>query len=330
MPRRSAGPRLYLDPSRKQWVIRDGSHFVRTGCPESAVDEAQKLLGEYLGSKHKPQRSPAPLIDDVLVTYSNEHLPHTRAAKNATYQVASLAAWWSGKRTTDVTALNCRAYAEGRTPAAARRDLEVLRAAIGYWHKNYGPLPSVPFVTMPPKSEPRDRWLTREEARRLRHAARGTPHLYRFIVLGLLTGSRVGSILALKWDWIDFDRGIMRRREPGAAEDSRKRTPPFRMGRALTRLLRGWQRQDGGKTEYVVHYDGRPVTRIKRSWAGACKRAKLTDVSPHTLRHTRATWMMQEGVDRWQAAGALGMSVDMLDQVYGHHSPDFQKDAAEV
>ena len=35
-------------------------------------------------------------------------------------------------------------------------------------------------------------------------------------------------------------------------------------------------------------------------------------MSPHTLRHTAATWLMQAGADRWQAAGYLGMSVEML------------------
>ena len=40
-------------------------------------------------------------------------------------------------------------------------------------------------------------------------------------------------------------------------------------------------------------------------------------------RHTRATWMMQAGVDKWQAAGALGMSVQMLEENYGHHHPDW-------
>lgn len=40
--------------------------------------------------------------------------------------------------------------------------------------------------------------------------------------------------------------------------------------------------------------------------------------------------MMQQGVDLWEAAGALGMSVKILEDTYGHHHPDFQKRAAEV
>ena len=39
---------------------------------------------------------------------------------------------------------------------------------------------------------------------------------------------------------------------------------------------------------------------------------------------------MQAGVDKWEAAGFLGMSVEMLDRVYGHHHPDHLRDAARA
>jgi hypothetical protein len=38
--------------------------------------------------------------------------------------------------------------------------------------------------------------------------------------------------------------------------------------------------------------------------------------------------MMQNGVDLHQAGGFLGMTVETLERVYGHHHPDFQKAAA--
>lgn len=40
--------------------------------------------------------------------------------------------------------------------------------------------------------------------------------------------------------------------------------------------------------------------------------------------------MMQNAVPIWEAAGSLGMSAQVLERVYGHHHPDWQKDAAEV
>jgi integrase len=155
------------------------------------------------------------------------------------------------------------------------------------------------------------------------------PHLYRFIVIGLLTGSRSGNILDLTWDQVDLTAGVMHRRAFGEAEDSRKKSPPVKMGRALTRLMRRWKRQDGD-ARLVVRFKGQAVSRIKRSWKEACERAGITGASPHTLRHTRATWLMQAGVDIWEAAGHLGMSPAMLQSVYGKHHPTFQSKAAEV
>src|SRR5207244_641339 len=103
---------------------------------------------------------------------------------------------------------------------------------------------------------------------------------------------RSGAIVNLQWEWIDLDRGLMRRRAEGDAE-TKKRTPPVRMGKKLTRLLRHWKRIDGDRSNWVCHYDGRPVLKMRRSWAAAIAQAGLgKDVTPHTLRHTRATWLM--------------------------------------
>jgi integrase len=331
MPRRRSAPRLYLDPKRQQWIVRDGSEFVRTGCLESDRRGAEKQLAEYIARKHQPERSPTPLIADILTVYAREHVPKTISTVNTAYQLASLGAWWNGKRLLDVTPTNCAAYGRGRTQSAARRDLEVLRASINYWHRHYGPLPAVPVVILPPKPVPRERWLTRSEAARLLWSARRTQHLARFILLGLYTGSRSGVILGLTWDQIDLGAGVMYRRAAGKVEDKRKRTPPVRLGRRILTHLRRWQRLDGAKARYVCHYFGKPVNKMHTAWPQAIARSGLDDaVTPHTLRHTRATWLMQAGVDPWEAASALGMTIQMIQAHYGHHHPDFQKRAAEV
>lgn len=330
MPRRKSPPRLYLDPDRKQWIIRDGAGFVRTGCSESDRRGAEARLAAYLGQKHVPQRGQNPSIADILLAYASEHLPHTRAAKNAAYNVASLSAWWNGSRLSDVTARNCRSFAAGRTTAAARRDLETLRAAIGYWHREYGPLPVLPAVVMPPKPEPRETWLSRDQAAKLLWAARRVEHLKRFILLGLHTGRRAGAILSLQWDWIDFAHGRMRMRGYGEAESKIKRSPPKRLNKRTLGFLRRWRKTDGSdRGKFVVHYNGQKITKLRRSWDRVCKEAGVK-ATPHTLRHSRATWMMQRGIDPWEASGDLGMSLETLQRVYAKHSPDFQKRAAEV
>lgn len=162
-------------------------------------------------------------------------------------------------------------------------------------------------------------------------AAKLYPHLARFILLALYTGSRSSVILRLQWDQIDLDRGIMARSRPEAPAHDKKRAPDVRLGRRILAHLRRWKRLDNDISPYVCHYDGRAIKKLRRSWTAARIAAGLDKaVTPHCLRHTRATWLMQAGVPIWEAAGSLGMSVEMLERTYGHHHPDWQKRAAEV
>lgn len=266
----------------------------------------------------------------MLLVYAKERLPATRAKAKAAHNISNLQAFWGLKKAADVTAATCKEFSDGRPRVAGRRDLEVLRAALLYWHKHYGPLEKLPLVALPDKPAPRGRVLSKAETKRLRKAAMKQPHLYRFIILGLRTGSRSGVLLNLKWDWIDLDAGIMNRRAPGDLESNNKRTPPVRLGRSVVRLLRLWKRRDGDEAEHVIHYNGQPVIKLRRSWATACLEAKIVGASPHTLRHTRATRLMEEGIDLWEASGSLGMSVRTLEHTYAKHHPDFQSRAAEV
>lgn len=263
--------------------------------------------------------------------YAREHLPNIKTARNSSYMLAPLSEWWTGN-IDQITASRCRAYAAERGTTTARNELETLRAAINFWHRERGPLPSVPAIVLPPKPEPRERYLTREEAAKLLWAARHKPHLTRFILLGLYTGSRSAVVLGMQWSQIDMKAGVMRRRGAGVAEDARKRTPPVRLGRRILSHLRRWQRIDAALgVTYLCHYDGRKIDKLRTAWPAAVKRAGLgAEVTPHILRHTRATWLMQNGVDPWEAAGHLGMTIGTLTRVYGKHSPDYQKRAAEV
>ena len=175
-------------------------------------------------------------------------------------------------------------------------------------------------MVLPDKPAPRERWLTRSEAARLLWAARDVEHLRRFILLGLHTGSRAGAILGARWDWVDLETGLMRRRPPGTVETT-KRSPPVRLRGSILSHVRRWLRTDGEQAGFICRYEGKPVTKLRRSWQGAVRRAGLKGrVTPHTLRHTRATWLLRDGVSIWDASQELGMSALVIASVYGHHS----------
>ncbi|MDX6288985.1 MAG: hypothetical protein QOH42_784 [Blastocatellia bacterium] len=95
---------------------------------------------------------------------------------------------------------------------------------------------------------------------------------------------------------------------------------------------RRWDRA-GIAQEHFVEYNGKPVLSVKKAFRKVVKLAKIDtsegNVTPHTLRHTAATWLMQRGVPIWVAAGYLGMTAETLERNYGHHHPDHLSEAVE-
>ena len=341
MPRHAEPPRLYLRKDRqgKAWIIRDEGKDRRTGCAEGERERAEKRLAEYLAEKHaaRPARggkSDTVSLAEVMRVYVMEHAPTVADPQLVARHIEALIPFWGGKMVSSIKGASCRAYAKDRTPAMARRSLETLRAAVNYFHREYG-LDPVPAFTMPQKPPMRERWLTRDEAARLLWQARRTPHLARFIIVALYTGTRSGAVLGLSWmpstrgGWVDVDSGVLYRAATGSRE-TKKRKPPVRMPARLIAHARRWKRLDGNQ-RHVIHWNGSSVQSVKKAFRAAKRAAKLgEDVSPHTLRHTCATWLMQAGVEIWQAAGFLGMTAEMLERVYGHHSANYQKAAAEA
>ena len=72
------------------------------------------------------------------------------------------------------------------------------------------------------------------------------------------------------------------------------------------------------------------MKNIKRAFNTACNKAGLEDVTPHTLRHTCVTWLMQRGRSTWETGQFVGMSEQMVRERYGHHSPDHLHEAKEA
>ena len=172
--------------------------------------------------------------------------------------------------------------------------------------------------------------MTRGEAGQFLRFARKTPHLARFFIIGWYTGSRRSVIAGLRWSMIDLETGVMKRKEANAVQ-TKKRAPPVKMGARLLFHMRRWRRIDGHSATYIINFRGKKIARPVSSWERVRSLAGLPAyVTPHVLRHSRATTMMRAGVNPWEAANALGMSLEVLTKVYGHHHPDWQKEAADA
>jgi integrase len=330
---------------------------------------AEYIVTKYGGPSRARGRHPDQiLVLDVLNIYLADKGPKHARPDETKQRVLTLANFWQTYSLADVNGQRCREYVAWRTKqarksskpektmrparpiteAAARRELEDLRSAINY-HRHEGLCNEIVSVALPEKPAGRDIWLTRSEAARLLWAAwRGRQimqdkttkrdvgrHVARFILIGLYTGSRSGAICgaalrpAVGRGYVDLDRGVFHRRAEGARE-TKKRQPPVRLPARLLVHLRRWQRL-GIASHAPVEWNGKPVRSVRKGFAAAVTAAGFdAKITPHALRHTAATWMMQNGADLWEAAGFLGMTPEMLRDRYGHHHPDFQHNAAEA
>jgi integrase len=193
--------------------------------------------------------------------------------------------------------------------------------------------------------------LTSAQARTLLKFAEGD-RLAALYHVALTTGARQGELLALRWQDVDFDAGVMRIRRtlmhsgggltfaepktrasrravllgPSAVDALRR----HRVTQATERMRRGslWQDHDlvfpsavgtpldGGNLLQNTHY---PLPM----------RAGLPRLRFHDMRHTAATLMLEQGVHPKVVAERLGhATVNVTLNVYSHVTPTMQRDAA--
>lgn len=353
MPNRPKGARLYLrrsrtgsdgSPRQSVWVIRDGGREESTGCGERDLRGAEAALEAYLVRRHVTaatagSRHPSQIpIADVLALYGRDVIPRMADPVEARRRGRLLLAFFGERILSDVNGELCRAYVAFRLGRkAARRELEDLRAAINY-HREEGHCSEMVGVALPEKSEPRDRFLTREEAARAVWAAwsyrekqnlratdrRTRRHVARLILIGLYTGTRPGTIISAALQpepgrpWFDLDRGVFYRK-PSAKRETKKRQPAIPLPDRLLAHLRRWK---ACGQRYAVEFNGQPVSEVRHAFAATMAAAGLGGVTPHVLRHTAVTWAMLGGADLYQAGRYFGLTPETLDRVYGHWHPE--------
>lgn len=143
----------------------------------------------------------------------------------------------------------------------------------------------------------RDRILTPDEETRLLTQCVGRRAHLRYIVIAAIdTALRKGELFQLRWSDIDMGGAVIVVRST-TTKTRRPRTIGItaRLWKALDELLALTQ---AGEGDYV--FGG--IKECKRSFASACKDAKITDLRFHDLRHTATTRLVQAG-----AAPAIAM-----------------------
>ncbi len=255
-------------------------------------------------------------------------------------------------RPTDVEALLLSLRRAGKSPSTIRQVYTVLRAVLDAAVRDRLVGRNVAAAVKRPGVERAEaRFLSPAEVGRLLAAAQPSRY-HALLVLLSATALRRGEALALRWDDLDLQTGLLRVRgtlarcggtlavtEP-KTERSRRVVP---LPASVVEVLRTHRRQQAQErlragtlwiergfvfaTETGAPTDPRNAFRALST---AARSAGLSGVGLHTLRHSAASTMLAAGVPLKTVSEVLGhSSIAVTGDVYGHVAPDVARDAVD-
>jgi integrase len=204
------------------------------------------------------------------------------------------------------------------SPATVNRECALLRSILRMalaWDE----LSKLPVFKMA-KEEGKERFLAIEEITRLLDACGQSKNkqLLPMVVTDLHTGLRKGELLGLRWEQIDFSRGIIalgRRTKSGKGRD-------VPLNQAVYDVLAPLRSDAGGLDATGLVWG--TITKIDTAYNTALVRAKILDpdVNFHTLRHTFASHYVMRGGSIVKLQAILGHASVRTTQIYARLAPD--------
>lgn len=178
--------------------------------------------------------------------------------------------------------------AKGVKPATVNRMLATLSTVLNRAYKEWEWLEKVPHVKKLKLSSPPIRWITKAEAHRLLEVL--PEHLSAMAAFSLATGLREMNVVRLKWSNINIAKEMA---WVDAESIKNKRALGVPLNDNAIAIL---QAQIGKHSTYVFTYKGNPVTGANtRAWRQGLKKAGIENFRWHDLRHTWASWHVQNG-----------------------------------
>lgn len=335
------------------WLeVRDGVYYVywyakgRTGrlsLRTRDAAEAQSRYVHFLKQGTDVYRGNDGLtVGEVLTDYEKEHVngvvmrngraePRMVAKARTEACIGHLRRHLGSDKVASLNVSRCEWYLDRRrnderpvADSTVRRELSILVAAINHDVKRERVEFNTRKLELPAASHPNERWLTLTELAALRTAALAVDQRTRdFVDVAYYTASRARAVETLSLFQVRLAENQIALDKPDAVK-TKKRRPVVPIDDELRPVVERLYTDavECGRTSLF------PVTsRIQIRFQKAVTAAGLATsgpmkVTPHTLRHTRATHLLQAGVSVWEVAKLLGDTVGTVERVYGHHCTD--------
>lgn len=318
---------------RKKWAVtwHEGGHRFRNSLGTDSRAEADRRLARFTAAQiaaAATAKGRAFTVEEAWAGYVTS-LATKPSATTAAHQWKSIGSMLGHKDAASLTEDDCARYVAtrrslGRSESTIWSELSRLRSALR-WAQNKRLIDRAPKIWIPAPAAPRDLRMTREQVSAF-IAACAMPHVKLFAILAATTGARMGAILSLTWDRVDFKRGLITYQDPTMFKTKKGRatTPINEIARIALE-----DAQRGAVTPFVIEWAGQRIKSVKKGLAGAGKRAGTPWVTAHVFRHSCASILAESGVSMEEIAQLLGHSdTKMVNTVYAKLSPTFLKKAA--
>lgn len=312
------------------WIdITFGDQRIRRSTRTKVKQQAQVFHDNFLqdlwNNKHTKSPQQKSWIDAVVRWL--EESAHKRSLVTDKFHLAFLDPYLGQKMLDEINSELIEFIAQEKertnvTPTTVNRMLEIIRAILNKAHKEWQWINTMPLFRMRKVENKRIRWLSKEQADKLLQQLPN--HLKDMAAFTLATGLRQSNVTKLQWSEVDL---IRKHALIHPDQSKTKKAIPVPLNSEAIAII---EKQKGLHPLFVFTYFGKPVTRCNNhAWQKALVRAGIKDFRWHDLRHTWASWHVQNGTSLQELQQLGGWSEYEMVLRYAHLSSDHLKTAAE-
>lgn len=268
----------------------------------------KEILGEQFIGPSEKQLTANDLLDGLLTHLA---MKGAKSLVQIRSHLKPIRAFLGLDRAVGVTSARVEQYmaarlAEGKARATVNREIQPLKQAFNLAHRQ-DRISRVPYIPLLREDNARQGFFEHSEF--VAVVASLPDPINDIARFAYFSGWRKGEILSLRWEAVDRKGREIRLR---TSKSGHGRVLPLE-GELWAVIERRWkarrfQRADGVRalSEFVFHNHGQAIGEFRRSWATACKNAKVPGKLFHDLRRTAVRNMIRAGVPQSVAMAISG------------------------
>jgi integrase len=169
--------------------------------------------------------------------------------------------------------------------------------------------------------------LSEDELKALLKTCRASdsPNIYPLVILALSCGARAGELLDLRWQDIDFKRGMAMLLK---TKNGERRAISVK-GKALEALNQHRKVRRLDTDRVFPSTDGIKRYHYRKHWDACLVESQISNFRFHDLRHTCASYLAMNGASIPEIAAVLGHKSWTVTQRYSHLSDAHISDVVE-